>query len=222
MTVKRDALGDIYIYLVCETDESPVKPGSGKSVGFDFGLKTFLKSSDGADIESPLFFRREAKEIRKLNRALSRKKRGSNNREAARIELARAHKKTADQRRDFHFKLAKELAEKYSLICIEDLNLKALQKLWGKEISDLGHGRFVNILKYMCAKAGSKVVEIPRFYPSSKTCSDCEYVLDDLSLGTREWTCPQCGAGHDRDLNAARNILRVGASNPWGEGVRPA
>ncbi|MEW6082216.1 MAG: transposase, partial [Bacillota bacterium] len=117
---------------------------------------------------------------------------------------------------------AKELAEKYSLICVEDLNLKAMQRLWGRKISDLGHGQFVNILKHQCAKTGAGVVEIPRFYPSSKTYFDCGHVLDDLSSNMREWTCPVCGAKHDRDLNAARNILRVGASDPWGEGVRPA
>ncbi len=168
------------------------------------------------------FLREGLKEIRKLNKSLSRKKKGSHNRKRARFELARAHRRIADRRRDYHFKLAKELTEKYSLICVEDLNLKAMQKLWGRKISDLGHSQFVNILKYQCAKTGATVVEIPRFYPSSKTCSNCGHVLDDLPLGVREWICPACGAKHDRDLNAALNILRVGASNPWGEGVRPA
>jgi putative transposase len=222
LTVKRDSLGDIYLYLTCETEEGPVEPRSGESVGFDFGLKMFLKASDGEDAEAPLFFKQGMKEIRKLNKSLSRKKKGSHNRKRARFELARAHRRIADRRRDYHFKLAKELTEKYSLICVEDLNLKAMQKLWGRKISDLGHSQFVNILKYQCAKTGATVVEIPRFYPSSKTCSNCGHVLDDLPLGVREWICPACGAKHDRDLNAALNILRVGASNPWGEGVRPA
>lgn len=222
LTVKRDLLGDIYIYLTCETKEAPVEPRSGKSVGFDFGLKTFLKSSDGVDIVSPLFFKQGAKKIRALNKSLSRKIKGSRNRKAARVELARAHKEIANRRKDFHFKLAKNLAENYSLICIEDLNIEAMQRLWGKKISDLGHGQFVNILKYQSAKIGTTVVEIPRFYPSSKTCSDCGHVLEYLALNVREWTCSVCKASHDRDLNAARNILRVGTSNPWGEGVRPA
>jgi putative transposase len=222
LTVKRDSLGDIYLYLACETEESPVEPRSGKSVGLDFGLQTFLKASDGEDVISPLFFRQGMKEIRHLNRSLSRKKKGSHNRQRARIELARAHRRIANRRKDYHFKMSKDLAGKYSLICVEDLNLKAMQRLWGRKISDLGHGQFVNILKYQCAKTGATVIEIPRFYPSSKTCSDCGHVLDDLPLSVREWTCPECGSVHDRDLNAARNILRVGASNPWGEGVRPA
>ena len=222
LTVKRDSLGDIYIYLTCETEEAPVEPRSGKSVGLDFGLKKFLAVSDGKIIESPLFFKQGMKEIRKLNRILSRKKKGSNNRKRALVALARVYKKIANRRRDYHFKLAKELAEEYTIICIEDLNIKAMQKIWGRKVSDLGHGQFVNILKYQCHKTGTTVVEIPRFYPSSKTCSDCGYVLEKLALDVRSWVCPICGSVHDRDLNAAINILRVGASTLAGEGVRPA
>ncbi|HQA04137.1 MAG TPA: transposase [Thermodesulfovibrio thiophilus] len=222
LTVKRDSLGDIYIYLTCETEEAAVEPGSGKSVGLDFGLKQFLTASDGNVIESPLFFKQSIKEIRKLHRILSRKKKGSNNRKRALIALARAYKKIANCRRDYHFKLAKELAEEYTIICIEDLNIKAMQKIWGRKVSDLGHGQFVNILKYQCRKTGTMVVNIPRFYPSSKTCSDCGYVLEKLALDVRSWVCPICGAVHDREVNAAINILRVGASTLRGEGVRPA
>jgi putative transposase len=222
LTVKRDALGDIYIYLVCETEESPVELRSGQSVGFDFGLKTFLKASDGNDVLPPLFFKQNQKEIRKLNKSLSRKKKGSSNRKRSRIELAQAHKRIANQRKDYHFKLAKELADEYAIICIEDLNIKAMQRLWGRKISDLGHSQFVNILKYQCSKTGAAVVEIPRFYPSSKTCSGCGHVLDELPLRVREWACPICEVVHDRDLNAAKNIHRVGTSTLVGEGVRPA
>lgn len=222
LTVKRDSLGDIYIYLTCETEEAAVEPRSGKSVGLDFGLKKFLTASDGRIIESPLFFKQGIKEIRKLNKILSRKKKWSNNYKRALLDLARAYKKIANRRRDYHFKLAKKLAEEYVLICIEDLNIKAMQKLWGRKVSDLGHSQFVNILKHQCAKAGTAVVEIPRFYPSSRTCSDCGYAVYDLPLNVREWVCPKCGSIHDRDLNAAINILRVGASTLAGEGVRPA
>jgi putative transposase len=222
LTVKRDTLGDIYIYLTCETEESPVEPRSGKSVGFDFGLKTFLKASDGNDVLSPLFFKQGMKEIRSRNKALPRKKKGSNNRKKAKLDLARAHKRIANQRKNYHFKLAKELADEYALICIEDLNMKAMQMLWGRKISDLGFSQFVNILKYQCSKTGSTVVEIPRFYPSSKTCSSCGYVLDELPLRVREWACPICEVVHDRDFNAAKNIHKVGTSTFVGEGVRPA
>jgi putative transposase len=222
LTVKRDTLGDIYIYLTCETEEAFVELRSGKSVGFDFGLKTFLKASDGNDVLSPLFFKQGMKEIRSRNKALPRKKKGSSNRKKAKLDLARAHKRIANQRKNYHFKLAKELADEYALICIEDLNMKAMQMLWGRKISDLGFSQFVNILKYQCSKTGSTVVEIPRFYPSSRTCSSCGYVLDELPLRVREWACPSCGVVHDRDFNAAKNIHKVGASTFVGEGVRPA
>lgn len=133
------------------------------------------------------------------------------------MELARVHKKVANCRKDYHFKLARRICENYATICIEDLNIKAMQRIWGRKISDLGHSQFVNILKYQGNKLGSTVVEIPRFYPSTKTCSTCGHVADNLPLKIREWTCKNCGTVHDRDKNAAINILRVGTSTLLGE-----
>ena len=218
LTVKRDALGDIYLYFVCEQEEkNEVIARTGNSVGFDFGLKTFLTASDDKDVESPLFFKQNRSAIEKANRNLSRKKRGSANRNRARLELARLHKKTANQRKDFHFKLAGRLAAEYATIYIEDLNMKAMQKLWGRKISDLGFSDFVKMLEYQANKIGSQIVKIPRFYPSSKTCSVCGFVIDELPLKVRQWTCPECATIHDRDRNAAINICRVGASTLLGE-----
>lgn len=220
LTVKRDALGDVYLYFVCDQEEkNEVLARTGKSVGFDFGLKTFLQSSDGLSIEAPLFFKQNRNAIEKASRELSRKKKGSANRDRARRALARLHKKTANQRADFHFKLARNLSGEYATICIEDLNMKAMQKLWGRKISDLGFSEFVNVLEYQCSKTGSTVVKISRFYPSSKTCSHCGHVLDELPLKIRYWVCPECGTAHDRDENAAVNILRVGASTLSGEAI---
>jgi len=221
VTIKRDSLGDLYIYIVCETQGNEVIPRTGKSVGFDFGLKTFLKASDGNDIISPEFFKQSENKIKKLNRNLSRKKKGSNHYKMAKRDLAKAHKQIADKRNDFHFKTALNLASEYAFICIEDLNIKAMQKIWGKKISDLSHNNFVNILKYQCSKTGSKVVEIDRFFPSSKTCYDCGYILNELPLNVRNWVCPNCGVIHDRDFNAACNIHRVGTSTLGEEIVRP-
>ncbi len=222
VTVKRDAVGDIYVFVVCETEDVIVKSRSGKSVGYDFGLKQFLTASDNNDVKSPLFFKQNMKKIRKLSKALSRKKKGSSNRKRARAELVRAHKKVANQRRDYHFKLAKEIANEYALVCLEDLNIKAMQRLWGRKISDLGHSQFVGILRHQCSKVGSQVIQIPRFYPSSKTCFDCSYVLDELPLAVREWTCPACGTTHDRDRNASKVIEKVGTSTIGVKPVRPA
>ena len=130
ITIKRYTLGDIYLYFVCETNENKVLARTGKSVGYDFGLKQFLTASDNEDIKVPLFFKQNANDIKKANRILSRKKKGSNHRRLAKIALARLHKKIANQRKDFQFKLANDICKKYALICIEDLNIKGMQKRW--------------------------------------------------------------------------------------------
>jgi len=129
--------------------------------------------------------------------------------------LSKLHRKISNKRRDYFHKLSNHLASKYDYFCIEDLNIKAMQKLWGRKVSDLAFSEFVNILEYK-----TNVIKIDRFYPSSKTCSNCGHVLKELSLKTREWTCPSCGINHQRDINAAINIQRVGASTLAGEVVR--
>jgi putative transposase len=222
LTVKRDALGDFWLCFVTNEEIEPIEARSGKSVGLDFGLKTFLATSDGEKIESPLFMRQASRKIKKLSRKLSMKKKGSKNRDKARRNLARIHRKIANQRKDFHFKLALVLAMQYATVFVEDLNMKAMQRMWGRKISDLGFAQFLNILAWQMCKHGSQGSKIDRFYSSSKTCSSCLYVLPELPLSIREWTCPKCGAIHDRDVNAARNILRVGASTLRGEDVRLA
>lgn len=223
VTIKRDSINDIYIYFVCEISgtASQSRARTGKSVGYDFGLGTYLKASDGNDIKSPLFFAENQAVIRKLNRELSRKQKGSNHRRQAKRKLAKRHIKTANQRKDFQFKLVKGLCETYDLICLEDLNIKAMGRIWGKKISDLSHGSFVNLLRQQAAKYDVIIAQIPRFYPSSKTCSNCGYVVGDLPLKVRLWTCSACNVTHDRDFNAAVNILRVGASTLGGDTVNP-
>lgn len=211
LTVKRDALGDIYLYFVCETSENKVLARTGKSVGFDFCLKIFLNASDGRDIASPLFFKQNANAIKMANRNLSRKAKGSNSRKKAKIALARLHKKVANQRDNFHWQTANKLVGEYALICIEDLNLKAMQKRFGRKISDLGFADFVNKLKYMAHRKGTSVVKIDRFFPSSQLCSECGYRnTETKNLKIRKWTCPRCGNTHNRDRNASINIEREG------------
>lgn len=209
VTIKRDSMGDIYFYFVCKTQENEVLARTGKSVGFDFGLKKFLTSSEdiAQDIVAPLFFQRNAKEIQKTSRILSRKKKGSHNYYKAWLALVRLHKHIANQRNDFHWKVAQELVGKYALICLENLNIKGMQKRFGRKISDLGFTDFVNKLKYMAKRTGTAIVEVDRFYPSSQLCHTCgmqsTYTKD---LRIREWICPTCGTHHDRDRNAAKNI----------------
>lgn len=211
LTIKRDALGDIYLYFVCETSENEVLARIGKSVGFDFGLKMFLNASDGKDIASPLFFKQNANAVKRANKNLSRKVKGSNNRQKAKLTLARLHKKIANQRNAFHWQVAHRLVAEYALICLESLNLKAMQKRFGRKISDLGFADFVDKLKYLSNKTGSSVIEIDRFYPSSQICSACGYQNTKIkNLEIREWVCPECGSTHNRDRNASINIEREG------------
>ena len=211
VTIKRDSLGDIYIYVVTDAENFKVDARAGEIAGFDFGLKNFLTSSDGKIIKSPLFFARSSKQIAKACRNLSRKKKGSNNRRKAKLQLARLYKKIFNRRKDFHFKLARNLCMEYEKIFIEDLNLKAMQRLWGRKITDLGFYNFVQTLKYEATKFGVEVVEVDRFFASSQTCSQCGFknpITKNLSV--RSWRCPKCGAYHDRDINAAINILKFG------------
>ena len=226
VTVKRDNLGDFWLLVsACIENIEPVShAASGKSVGIDFGLKTFLTlggrhldfTDKEREIESPLYFLESIGKIRKLSRTLSLKKKGSNNRKKARSNLARLHRKIAFQRDDFFHKLSNKLAAEYEYVFIEDLNLKGMQRLWGRKVSDVSYGRFVNILSYK-----TNVVKIDRFYPSSKECYDCGYVYRELRLKDRFWICPVCGKIHHRDRNAADNIHRVGTSTLAGGIVRP-
>jgi putative transposase len=213
--IKRDSIGDIYICITQELEDLKYNVVSGKSVGIDFGLKTFLTLSDNTDIEAPLYHLKNLSKQKRLNRKLSKKQKGSNSRKKAKLQLAKLHIKTANQRRDYFHKLTNKLASNYDNIFIEDLNMKAMQMMWGKKISDLAFSEFINILEYK-----TNVIKIDRFYPSSKTCSKCGYVLDSLDLKTREWICPSCSAKHLRDVNAAINIKRVGTSTLTGEVVR--
>ena len=222
LTVKRDAVGDIYIYLVCDTQLEQIKLRTGKSVGFDFGLKKFLTASDGHDITSPYFFIQNYKAIRTKSRKLSRRQKGSHNRERYRKELARAYRKMENQRRDFHFKTARKLCEEYACISLETLNMKGIARRWGRKVHSLGFSEFVKILEYEAIKLGTQIVFIDKWYPSSQLCHVCGYKNPEVkNLKLREWDCPSCRAHHDRDRNAAINILMAGASAIEGELVSP-
>jgi len=153
------------------------------------------------------------KQIRKANRNLSSKKENSNNREKARKNLARVHKKVSNRRLDYHFKLARNLVLFYDFIFLETLNLKGMKKLWGRKVSDLAFGNFVRILHNQSAKTGCVVHHISPWFPSSKMCSNCGHIYQDLSLSEREWTCPICGTVHHRDFNSSINIEREGTSS---------
>lgn len=200
------------VVVVDSVEEPETKVETSRIAGFDFGLKTFLACSDGTKIESPQFLKQSLNAIKKANRQHSKKRKGSANRERARLNLVRKHEDVVNRRSDWFWKLARELTDKFDVLCFETLNLKGMQRLWGRKISDLAFGDFLQILEWVAKKKGKEVVFIDRWYPSSKTCSHCGHVLKELDLSVRQWRCPSCLHVNDRDENAAKNICAVGAS----------
>ena len=214
VTIKRDTVGDYYLYLRCEDCEPSEKlPLTGNVAGADFGIKTLLTLSDGRKIESPEFYKQDLNAVRSASKALSRKQYLSNGWYRAKRHLARVHKKIANRRRDYFFKLALRLVRKYDVISIETLNLEGMKRLWGRKISDIAFGEFSLILQWTCAKYGKTLLKAGRWEATTKPCNTCGTLNENLSLNDRQWRCPNCGSHHDRDINAAINILRVGV--PW-------
>ncbi|BAZ31956.1 IS891/IS1136/IS1341 transposase [Cylindrospermum sp. NIES-4074] len=200
------------VIVVDSCAESEVKSTTGKIAGFDFGLKTFLTCSDETLIESPQFLKQSLNAIKKASKNHSEKLKGSNNRERARKNLVRQHEDVSHRRCDWFWKLAHKLTDQFDILCFETLNLKGMQRLWGRKISDLAFGEFLQILEWVAKKKGKQVVYIEQWYPSSKTCFNCGHILEDLHLSVREWRCPSCQSINGRDENAAKNIQAVGAS----------
>ena len=217
VSIKRNRCGD-YFLIICneKTNSNTIVKKLSKdtfSVGMDFGLKTFLTLSDGNKIESPQFYKQMKNEIAKKQRNFSKTKKGSNNRKRKAKTLARCHRRLTNLRTDHQYKLTHQLCQQYDEIYIEDLNLIAMQKLWGRKISDLSFGAFVTKLQYVATKYGTVVHKIGRFEPSSKVCNVCDHKNTTLTLSDREWTCPTCNIVHDRDVNASKNILRWGITS---------
>ncbi|XHR82768.1 MAG: RNA-guided endonuclease InsQ/TnpB family protein [Gloeotrichia echinulata GP01] len=213
LTIKRTALGELFMVIVVDNELEPeIKSTTGKIAGFDFGLKTFLTCSDGTLIDSPQFLKQSLNAIRKASKNHSKKVKRSNNRERARKNLVRQHENVCNRRRDWFWKLAHELTDKFDVLCFETLNLKGMQRLWGRKISDVAFGEFLQILSWVTKKKNKQLVYIDQWYPSSKTCSHCGHILENLDLSIRQWRCPSCQSINGRDENAARNIQMVGAS----------
>ena len=212
VTIKRDRLGDIYVFFVVKSTEFvPNRCATGKSVGIDFGFDQFLTLSDGTSVDAPMFFKRDLRYIRQLSRSMSRKTHNSNSWNSTRLDLNRAYRAIQHKRDDWHWRLAHELCQKYDLICFETLNFKFFQRKHGKKIQDFGFVNFVKKLKYLAKRYGTQIVFVDRFFPSSQLCNACGYQNPELKdLKIREWVCPVCGASHERDFNASKNILDEG------------
>jgi len=226
VTVSKTKTGKYFVSIQCEVEMVEQTARDGE-IGIDLGVKSFLAASEGWKRDNPRHLQQAEKGLKRLHRQLSRRVKGSAGREKARILLARRHEKVANQRMDFLHKLSTELVLTYGLIGMEDLNVQGMVKndSLAKAISTTGWGAFRRMLEYKGNWYGSYVHKVDRFFPSSKTCSNCEYVLDELPLSVREWQCPICGAIHDRDINSAINVLKetragIARSHAGGESVR--
>lgn len=223
VTVSRDAAGRYFVSMLCD-DAVSEKPVAAGKVGIDLGLTHFAILSSGEKIASPNTFRKHEAKLAKLQKRLAKKQKGSARRSKAKRKVARLHAKVADARRDFLHKLSTRLINENQVIAIESLAVSNMQKnhCLAKSISDASWSEFVRQLEYKALWYGRTLVGIDRWYPSSKRCSDCGHTVSKLPLNVREWTCPECGAIHDRDINAARNVLAAGlAVSAHRESVSP-
>lgn len=211
-TISMSASGKFYISLCAELDDA-VLSNNGSVVGLDVGIKEFYTDSNGNSIANPKTYRKHEKKFIREQRKLSRKKKGSSNRNKQRIRLAMQHEKVANIRKDFLHKESFRLANENQVVCVEDLNVKGMLRNHhlARSISDVSWSEFFRQLEYKTAEHGGIVVRVPTFYPSSQVCSCCGYqnpIVKNLAI--RQWDCPKCKAHHDRDSNAATNILNKG------------
>ena len=223
VTVTKDCANRYFVSILIE-EQIGHKPVVNKMVGLDLGIKSMVVLSTGESIGNPRFFQKDEKYLAKAQRRHAKKKKGSKNRNKARIKVASVHARINDRRRDYQHKLSTRIVNENQVICVESLAVKNMVKnhCLAKAISDVGWSEFIRQLEYKAAWYGRTLVKIDRFYPSSKTCSACKHVLDSLTLDIREWVCPECGVVHDRDTNAALNILAEGLSAAaCGGSVRP-
>lgn len=224
VTIKLEPSGRWFVSILVKDPTVKLLPKTGKQVGIDVGITSLITTSNGEKVANPKQFNRLYKKLRRKQKALSRKTKGSNNRYKARLEVAKIHAKIKDCRTDFLHKLTTKLVRENDLIAIEDLAIKNMVKnhKLAKAISDASWGEFNRQLEYKCEWYGKELVKIDRYFPSSKRCGDCGYIVDKLPLNVREWECPKCGTKHDRDINASNNILAAGlAVSVCGASVRP-
>ena len=213
-TLSKTKSGNYFLSILIDLpQEDVVKFGlTNKQVGIDLGIKDFVITSDGEVFENRHFFKKQESKLVKLQRQLSKKQKGSNNRNKQRIKIAKAFERLTNQKNAYIHRVVNDLLTYYDTVFMEDLNVKGMMKnhKLAKVISEVGFYKFNEILVNKARNNSKQVIFVDRFYPSSKTCSNCGYKNQDLKLSDRDWTCPNCGEYHDRDLNAAINILHEG------------
>ena len=202
--------GKWYISIAVDVQKDMTLPKTGKYVGVDLGVKDIAITSDGYKFANPRWINKSEKKLKRLQRELARRQRASKRRERTRLRLARKHSQVSNQRMDWLHKITAYLVRNYDVISLEDLNVRGMVKNHNlaKAITNASFGEFNRQIEYKAQMYGKQIYRVDRFFPSSKTCSNCGCVQDEMPLRVREWTCHDCGAHHDRDINAATNLLR--------------
>lgn len=224
LTIIRSSSGRYYVSFVVEVEVAP-KRLTGNSVGIDLGVSRLATLSTGTTVANPKHLQKHSSRLAFLQRKMSRCQQGSKRRNLARRAVARTHERITNARRDALHKLTTALVSDFDVVYLEDLNLRGLAKnhSLARNLSDASIGSLVKMLEYKAEMYGKTVIKVDRWFPSSKMCSNCAYVNSGLTLKDREWACPNCGTHHDRDINAAKNILAVGQTvAAHGDGVRAA
>ncbi len=220
VTISRTPSGKYYASIVTEQD-IPHAPLNGDKIGLDLGLKEFAITSLGQKFENPRYFQKSLRRLKIRQRRLSKKYKGSSNRNKARLTVAKIHEKVANHRRDYQHKISLKLTCENQAISVESMNIKGMVKnrKLAKQISDVAWGNFLTMLEYKGDIYGCEIRYVDRFFPSSKRCSNCGYIKEDLTLAVREWKCPECKSFWDRDINAALNLMLFSESKiPLEEG----
>ena len=213
-TLSKSKSGKYFLSILVEMEDTELKKfeHTDKQVGIDLGVKNFVVTSDGEVFENKHFLKKEEKKLKRLQRQLSRKVKGSNNSEKQRVRIAKLFERMTNKKDSYIHYVVNELLKSYDTIFMEDLNVQGMMRNHhiAKAISEVVFYKFKEILTTKALANGKQVISVDRFYPSSKTCSKCGYKKEDLKLSDRKWTCPNCGTNHDRDINAAVNILLEG------------
>ena len=223
ITVKLSPAGRWTVSLLVEVEIEPL-PELPNQIGIDLGITSLVALSTGEKVANPKGFAAKRHKLKRVQKALSRKQKGSNNRYKARVKVAKVHAEISDSRHDFLHKLTSRLVRENQTIAVEDLSVKNMVKnrKLSRAISDAAWSELVRQLEYKCDWYGRSFVKIDRWFPSSKRCGHCGHIVDKLPLEIRTWDCPKCGTHHDRDINAAKNVLAAGlAVSVCGANVRP-
>jgi putative transposase len=219
-TITKSTTGKYYVSITCEVNHKPFDK-TGSKVGIDTGIKDLAILSDGKTYENIKVLKSKLKKLKYQQRQLSKKQKGSNSRQKQKIKLSLTHEKITNIRKDYLHKISTEIVKNHDIISVEDLSVKNMMKnhKLSQSLSDVSLGMFYKMLEYKSKWNDKSFVKIDRFFPSSKTCSNCGWIYQDLNLSIREWTCNSCNEHHDRDLNAAKNILKQGINILSGYGI---